>query len=81
MSPRYLLSLLLITGLMVGCNNSSVSSFGSTVIANGAITVKHDMPDRSMLQAPAGIAVKPAETSRRDARVQAVRNDGPEGHR
>lgn len=42
MSLRSLLSLLLITGLMVGCGTSSVSSFGSTVIANGAITVKHD---------------------------------------
>ena len=55
MSPRYLLGLLLITGLMVGCNNSSVSSFGSTVIANGAITVKHDKVTLRVANAPNAI--------------------------
>ena len=55
MSLRYLLGLLLVTGLMVGCGNSSVSSFGSTVIANGAITVKHDKVTLRVADAPNAI--------------------------
>ncbi len=52
MSPRYLLGLLLIAGLMVGCGNSSVSDFGSSVIANGAITVKQHKVTLRVADAP-----------------------------
>ncbi len=52
MSLRSLLGLLLITGLMVGCGNNSVSSFGGSVIANGAITVKHNKVTLRVADAP-----------------------------
>ncbi|MEO8748316.1 MAG: hypothetical protein ABI379_11775, partial [Rhodanobacter sp.] len=40
---------------MTGCGNSSVSSFGSTVIANGAITVKHHTVTLRVADAPSAV--------------------------
>ena len=55
MSLRSLPGLLLIVGLLAGCGNASVSEFGSTVIANGAITVKHDKVTLRVAAAPTAI--------------------------
>ncbi|MEO7051853.1 MAG: hypothetical protein ABI128_09320 [Rhodanobacter sp.] len=55
MSPRSLPGLLLIAGLLAGCGNASVSEFGSSVIANGAITVKHDKVTLRVADAPTAI--------------------------
>ena len=55
MSPRSLIGLLLMTGLVAGCGNSATSDFGSSVIANGAISVKHDKVTLRVAGAPTAI--------------------------
>lgn len=64
MPLRPLLGLLLVTGLMAGCSNdSNMSDFGSTSIANGGIRVKHGIATLHVSGAPDAVISADGELS------------------